>query len=196
MIKDIINTVREPLIILDNELKVISASRSFYKFFQVSPEETEGQFIYDLGNHQWNIPRLRELLESIIPEKNSFDDYEVEHTFQTIGHKIMLLNARQVYTSSGKSKNILLVIEDVTERKRIEKKNQKLIIELRKALDEIKILQGIIPICASCKRIRDDSGYWNQLEAYISRYSEAEFTHSICPECVKKLYPDLENCDE
>lgn len=191
MLEDIINTVREPLVILDSELRVMFASRSFYNYFHVSPEETKGQFIYDLGNHQWNIPRLRELLENIIPGKNSFDDYKVEHTFQAIGHKIMLLNARQVWTENGTSKYILLAIEDVTERKRIEKKNKQLIVELRTALDEIKILRGILPICASCKRIRDDSGYWNQLEAYISKYSEAEFTHSICPDCAKKLYPDF-----
>ncbi len=63
---------------------------------------------------------------------------------------------------------------------------------LKKALDEIKILRGILPICANCKKIRDDSGYWNQIEAYIRDHSEAEFSHSICPDCAKKLYPDLE----
>jgi PAS domain S-box-containing protein len=196
MLNDIVNTIREPLIILDSKLKVKSANKSFYNYFKVSPEETEGQFIYDLGNRQWNIPRLKELLENIIPEKNSFDNFMVEHTFQTIGHRIMFLNARQVYAENGKPTYILLVIEDVTDRKRIEKKNEQLIVELRKALDEIKILQGIIPICAYCKKMRNDNGYWEQLEAYLDKYSEAQLTHSICPDCAKKFYPDLYNTDD
>jgi len=63
--------------------------------------------------------------------------------------------------------------------------------QLNKAIEEVKILSGLLPICASCKKIRDDKGYWNQIEAYISKYSEAEFSHGICPECAKKLYPDI-----
>ncbi|MHB8789736.1 MAG: hybrid sensor histidine kinase/response regulator [Desulfobulbaceae bacterium] len=117
--QSVINTVREPLISLDQDLRVVSASRSFYEFFKVKPEETVGQLIYDLGNNQWDIPRLRELLETILPEKATFDDYEVEHDFATIGHRIMLLNARQIEQAWGKERIILLAIEDVTERKRL-----------------------------------------------------------------------------
>jgi PAS domain S-box-containing protein len=118
--ENIINTVREPLIVLDQDLRVVSASRSFYGVFKVKPEETVGQLIYDLGNAQWDIPRLRELLETILPEKTTFDDYEVEHDFATIGRRIMLLNARQIEQAWGKERIILLVIEDVTERRRLE----------------------------------------------------------------------------
>ncbi|MHB1347849.1 MAG: PAS domain-containing protein, partial [Candidatus Humimicrobiaceae bacterium] len=118
--ESIINTLREPLIVLDKDLRVVSVSRSFYKFFKVSPEETIGQLIYDLGNKQWDIPKLRELLESILPEKTTFDDYEVEHDFATIGKHIMLLNARQIQRGLGKERIILLAIEDITERKEIE----------------------------------------------------------------------------
>ena len=91
---DIIQTVREPLLVLDSGLRVISANRSFYNFFKVTPEETAWKHIYDLGNRQWDIPKLRTLLEDIIPKNNSFDDYEVEHEFLSIGRKVMLLNAR------------------------------------------------------------------------------------------------------
>ena len=94
--ESIINTVREPLIALDQDLRVVSASRSFYEVFKVKPEETVGQLIYDLGNKQWDIPKLRELLETILPQKTTFDNYEVEHDFATIGRRIMLLNARQI----------------------------------------------------------------------------------------------------
>jgi PAS domain-containing protein len=94
--ESIINTMREPLIALDQNLRVVSASRSFYEVFKVKPEETVGQLIYDLGNKQWDIPKLRELLEDILPKKTTFDDYEVEHNFSTIGRRVMLLNARRI----------------------------------------------------------------------------------------------------
>ncbi|MCX5699092.1 MAG: PAS domain-containing protein, partial [Candidatus Omnitrophica bacterium] len=106
--ESIINTVREPLIALDQDLRVVYVSRSFYDVFKVKPEETVGQLIYDLGNKQWNIPKLRELLETILPEKATFDNYEVEHYFSTIGRRIMLLNARQIKRGMGKDRIILL----------------------------------------------------------------------------------------
>src|SRR5664280_2420662 len=118
--ENIINTVREPLIVLDQDLRVVTASRSFYEFFKVKPEETEGQLIYNLGNDQWDIPKLRELLENILPDKTTFDNYEVEHDFATIGKRIMLLNARQIKRALGKERIILLAIEDITERKQLE----------------------------------------------------------------------------
>ena len=118
--EDIVETIREPLLVLDSDLKVISASRSFYEFFKVRPEETVGQLIYDLGNKQWDIPKLRELLETILPEKTSFDNYEVEHDFTTIGRRVMLLNARQIERAMGKERIILLAIEDITKRSQLE----------------------------------------------------------------------------
>ncbi|MFO7525291.1 MAG: PAS domain S-box protein [Ignavibacteriaceae bacterium] len=118
--ENIINTVREPLLILDKDLRVVKASRSFYNFFKVSPEETIGNLIYDLGNRQWDIPQLRDLLETILPEKTSFDDYEVKHVFSKIGKRVMLLNARQIKRAFGKEKIILLAIEDITDRKKEE----------------------------------------------------------------------------
>ena len=87
---------------LDQDLRGLKVSRSFYDFFKVKPEDTVGQLIYDLGNRQWDIPKLRVLLETILPEKSSFDNYEVEHDFATIGRRIMLLNARQIQRVLGK----------------------------------------------------------------------------------------------
>ncbi len=133
--ESIINTVREPLIALDQDLRVVSVSRSFYEVFKVNPEETVGQLIYDLGNKQWDIPKLRELLETILPQKATFDNYEVEHDFSTIGRRIMLLNARQIQRVSGKERIILLAIEDITERKEIENGLEK----ARKELEATKI---------------------------------------------------------
>ncbi|MDZ7695682.1 MAG: PAS domain-containing protein [Deltaproteobacteria bacterium] len=118
--ESIVEAVRSPLLVLDADLKIISANRHFYTTFNVIPSETLGCFIYDLGNKQWDIPLLRELLEKILPEKETFDDFEVAHDFQDIGHKVMLLNARQVYRKDIDARMILLAIEDITERKRLE----------------------------------------------------------------------------
>ena len=107
----IVDTVREPLVVLDNALKVVVASRSFYRRFRVAPEETVGRPIYELGNHQWDIPKLRELLETVLPRDRSFDDFLVEHTFPTIGWKRMHLNARRVVNTTGDTKLILLAFE-------------------------------------------------------------------------------------
>jgi len=137
-VNGIINTIREPLIALDQDLRVVYVSRSFYEFFKVKPEETVGQLIYDLGNKQWNIPKLRELLETILPQKTTFDNYEVEHDFSTIGRRIMLLNARQIERGVGKEKIILLVIEDITQRKEIEAGLEKTHEELEKLAVELK----------------------------------------------------------
>jgi two-component system CheB/CheR fusion protein len=115
--ESIVETVREPLVVLDADLRVISANRSFHQTFRVPPEETEGQFLYDLGNRQWRIPKLRELLEEILPKNTTFDDFEVEHDFPTIGHKKMLLNARRIFREAEAKEMILLAIEVGTERK-------------------------------------------------------------------------------
>ena len=136
--ESIINTVREPLIALDQDLRVVSVSRSFYEVFKVNPKETVGQLIYDLGNKQWNIPKLRELLETILPQKTTFDNYEVEHDFATIGRRIMLLNARQIQRVLGKERIILLAIEDITERREIENGLEKAHEELKELAAELK----------------------------------------------------------
>ena len=135
--ESIINTVREPLLSLNQDLRVVTVSRSFYEVFKVKPEETVGQLIFDLGNKQWDIPKLRELLETILPQKTTFDNYEVEHDFTTIGRRIMLLNARQIQRASGKERVILLAIEDITERREIENGLEK----TRKELEATKIAE-------------------------------------------------------
>jgi signal transduction histidine kinase len=119
--EDIIETVREPLLVLDSDLRVLKANRSFYDSFKVTPGETIGNLIYDLGNRQWDIPRLRTLLEEILPKDNKFDDYKVEHIFSSIGHKVMLLNARRITQKEIGSQLILLAIEDATEKMMLER---------------------------------------------------------------------------
>jgi signal transduction histidine kinase/CheY-like chemotaxis protein len=117
--QDIVDTVREPLLMLDTDLRVQSANRAFYETFHVSPTETENQLIYHLGNGQWDIPALRTLLEDVIPTSSVFNDFELEHTFPIIGRRVMLLNGRKLRAGSH-SAIIVLAMEDVTQRRRSE----------------------------------------------------------------------------
>lgn len=142
--ESIVNTVREPLIVMDQHLRVITASRSFYEFFRAEPEDTIGKLIYNLGNNQWDIPKLRELLETILPQQTSFDDYKVEHDFTNIGWRTMLLNARQIERSQSKDRIILLSIEDITERNAIQE-------GLVKANKELEILTKDLETAARVK---------------------------------------------
>jgi PAS domain S-box-containing protein/putative nucleotidyltransferase with HDIG domain len=118
---DIVATIRDPLLVLSDDLQVLAANGSFYNTFKVKQKDTIGRQIYDLGNRQWNIPALRLLLENILPEKTVFNNYEVEHDFPFIGIRNLLLNARRIPAPPEKSQWILLSFEDVTERRRLER---------------------------------------------------------------------------
>jgi signal transduction histidine kinase/CheY-like chemotaxis protein len=117
--QDVVDTVREPLLILDSSLRVHSANRAFYLTFHVSADETENRLIYELGNGQWDIPDLRTLLEDIVPMSSVFNDFELEHDFPVIGRRVMLLNARKLRQGSH-AELLVLAMEDVTERRRAE----------------------------------------------------------------------------
>ena len=119
--KDIVGTIREPLLVLDKDLRILAANRSFYKFFKMKAGETIGQLIYDIGNSQWDIPGLRLLLETILPQKTEFHDYHMEHDFSGIGRCTLLLNARRISRLHNKAAWILLAFEDVTERIELER---------------------------------------------------------------------------
>ena len=176
--KDIVETIREPLLVLDSDLKVILANQSFYDSFKVKPEETVGQLIYDLGNKQWNIPKLRELLETILPEKTSFDNYEVEHDFATIGKRVMLLNARQIERGEGEERIILLAIEDITERRQLEDQLKDSAVQLLKESEKrYRIIfegaaEGILVTDIETRRHR----YCNPALCEMLGYTEEEFT--------------------
>jgi two-component sensor histidine kinase len=134
----IVDTVREPVLVLDKELRVIAASRSFYSAFKVGPEDTQGRLFYALGDGQWDIPKLRVLLEKILPEHGVMEDYEVEHEFPGIGHRTMCLNARQVFYKEGADTTILLGMEDITERRILEREKDELLKQKEVLLEELQ----------------------------------------------------------
>ncbi|MDY6862086.1 MAG: PAS domain-containing protein [Thermodesulfobacteriota bacterium] len=121
------------------------------------------------------------------------DGWHAEGWYYNLGglNRYIIFDAAPVYNSKGNLVGAVETLQDISERKRIEEKNEKLAKELQETLDKVKLLSGLIPICASCKKIRDDRGYWNQIELYIRDHSEAIFSHGICPDCSKKLYPEI-----
>jgi len=179
VLDNFLDSIREPLVVLDFNLKVVKANRSFYRTFNVKPDETEGILIYDLGNGQWNIPKLRELLEDILPQNSLFHDFEVEHNFETIGRKIMHLNARRIYRKSNKTQLILLAIEDVTDREYYKRDLEELVknrtaelIVARKAAEKRK--QTAETALSEIKKLKD------QLEAeraYLQEEIKLEYNH-------------------
>lgn len=117
-IKTVVDIVREPVLILNKDFKIMAANECFYNIFKVKPRETEGKIVYDIGNGQWNIPSLKKLLEDVLPKHTFFKGFEVSYEFPKIGKKIMILNARQMFIKEddpGQDSIILLAMEDVTE---------------------------------------------------------------------------------
>ena len=134
----IVDAIREPLLVLDLDLRVIAASRSFYRTFAVTPRKTEGRLLFELGDGQWNIPKLRTVLEDIIPKRRTVEAYEVEHEFPAIGRRVMLVNARRVFDEDGSASAILLAIEDVTRRREAEREKDELLQQKEILLQEME----------------------------------------------------------
>jgi len=176
---NILGSVREPLVVLNSDLKVVKANDSFYKTFNVKPDETEGILIYHLGNRQWDIPKLRELLEDILPQNSQFNDFEVEHNFETIGRKIMHLNASRVYQKPDETQLILLAFEDVTERENHKRDLEELVskrtVELVAAREEAEKSKYLAETSLfEIKKLKD------QLEAeraYLQEEIKLEYNH-------------------
>jgi signal transduction histidine kinase len=153
----IVETIRQPLLVLTSDLKVISANRPFYQTFKVHPGETEGKFLYDIGNRQWDIPALRKLLEEMIPKNTDFNDFEVDHEFPVIGRRTMLLNARRIYLEGQGIDRVLLAIEDITEHKAIQKRidaTNALLNMFIKKFSRKEYLDGVVELIHDWSRCR------------------------------------------
>ena len=133
----IVDTIREPLLVLDRGLRLVAASRAFCSTFRLDISDIIGQPLYELGGGEWNIPQLRLLLGKIIPEQGAMENYEVEHDFRSLGRRTMLLNAREVFYVGASPANIFLSVEDVTNKRRLERENAELLRQKDMLLDEI-----------------------------------------------------------
>lgn len=175
--ENIVETIREPLVVLDSTLQILTANHCFYSTFKVTPEETVGHFIYDVGNRQWDIPQLRVLIEEILPRNTAITDYEVEHDFPGIGHKTILFTARQIFRKEVGSRIILLAMEDISDRKQ-------LVDALQKAHDKLE--------SAVKKRTKELTGANLQLTEEIAERKKAEGSLQDTYKEIKRLKDQLQ----
>src|SRR5262249_53940512 len=163
----IVETARGPMLALDGSLRVLRANRSFHQAFGTKPDETAGRLLYDLANRQWDLPQLRTLLEEILPQNATVEDFEVDHSFPSLGRRIMLLNARRVCRENMQTEAILLAIEDITEQRRTEEQR---VLEKRFTSLVKNIKDHSIITLSPDGRITS----WNVGAERILGYSEAE----------------------
>ena len=186
-IENILNNVI-PVCITDKNFKIVMANDSYWKIW--GKPQTESIKCYDHRPGE-DCHTDRCALTQIM---NGADEYSCVSTKKynnEIHH--FILTAKPFLDSKNEAVAIIESFQDITARKKLEDEKASLIEQLRSSLDKVKLLSGLLPICASCKKIRDDKGYWNQIESYIRDHSEAEFSHGICPDCAQKLYPGLLN---
>lgn len=174
---------------LDRHLRVTYINRIGTEVFGITPDDLALGFEVIQLFYSDDADRVAKLLDGIL-KGNKTAGVE-QRLMKKDQEEMVALVYSSPIVNAGEVVGARLNITDITPRKRAEEQRDKLISELQETLAEVKILKGIIPICASCKKIRDDKGYWNQVESYIGEHSEAEFSHGICPECVKTLYPEL-----
>lgn len=183
----LIEQSRDGIVVLDQDGKVYEANKRFADMLGYTVDEVNQLHVWDWDT-QFSKEQLMEMLQTVDFSGAHFETQQRRKDGTIID--VELSNNGTVYSGQ---KLILCLCRDITDRKRDEKERIKLIRELQEALAEIRTLKGILPICSYCKKIRDDKGYWEQIEVYIRDHSEAEFTHGLCPECAKKLYPDYFN---
>lgn len=167
-------------------------SPSIREMFGVPADDAIGMKWRDLAD--WSpesIARIRKIAKApILGDSNGLVSMELEYVHPDGTSRIIEVTAHQVVTE-GIVISIEGIAHDVTRRIELTKEREKLILDLRRALGELKTLSGLLPICANCKKVRDDKGYWNQIEDYVAQRSEARFSHGICPDCARQLYPEI-----
>ncbi len=160
---------------------------------EMAPREpvcTRRSLVKKLSFTQDYIDNAAEMI-GVLFEKGAVPEFE-GYTLRKDGKIVLTLeNNVLIYNDQKEAVASASILQDITENKQKERERENLIFELKEALKKVKTLSGMFPICSSCKKIRDDKGYWNQIESYVRDHSEAEFSHSLCPDCVKKLYPDI-----
>jgi PAS domain S-box-containing protein len=188
MLLDAVNSSTAGLIIMDMDGIIRFANSSFCKMFDYLSSEITGKNAAELFSSR-KIQKFSDVMAMLDISNNDTEEFTVET--RDGRHFIVEVAASNVTSVSGEILGRMASFINITRRKEIEADREKLVRELQDALDNIKVLKGIIPICASCKKIRDDKGYWKQIESYIKEHSNADFSHSVCPECARKLYPEF-----
>ncbi|MFH1148561.1 MAG: PAS domain-containing protein [Pseudomonadota bacterium] len=188
-LQKLIDTMPNPLYYKDMQGIYRGCNSAFEECIGLKKEDIIGKSAYDI--YPKDIADQYHNMDSELFSRQGTQIFEAPFVCAYGGIKHVIYKKAALVDMNGSLGGIVGMIIDITDRKRAEEEREKLIEDLREALAKVKTLSGLLPICASCKKIRDDKGYWNQIEKFISEHSEAEFSHGICPECITKLYPEL-----
>lgn len=189
MFLTVVESLSSPVFLLDSSRRVVYINRAASRLLKLS--HTPGSYYYNRNNLNISLPGWIKIYSEIF-----YNEEQNELCFETgdpAEQNLITYQGRiaRMEDVSEKFSGSVIILSDITDRIDAENKIRAQKNELQKALSDIKRLRGILPICASCKKIRNDDGYWDQVEIYISEHSEAEFSHGLCPDCINKLYPDL-----
>ena len=187
---DALNSTVGGVIITDTNGNIVFVNPSFCKMFEYSPNMIIGQNAASLFTAR-EVKSIADVIAIIDISKNDTEEFVVERKDGI--SLIVEVSASAATNNSGQIVGRMASFVDITKRKKIEIDRDKLIKKLQDALERIKTLRGFIPLCAACKKIRDDKGFWHQVERYIKNHSDVEFTHGICPDCEKTLYSELQD---
>jgi PAS domain S-box-containing protein len=180
------NAVPDLITILDNRFRIVQVNKAMADRLGATRESFKGKPCYTLF-HGTQTPPAQS------PHSLSLKDNQ-EHTLESYERQLngfFIISTSPIFDPEGKMIGSVHVARDITKRKEAEDEKERLIRELQQALQNIKVLSGLLPICAECKKIRNDQGYWEQIENYIRDHSEATFSHGLCPDCLKSLYPEI-----
>ena len=175
--------------------KFFKTNQAFNKMIGYSEEELKQKTFQDITNSD-DYDIGSKVVKQLIEGETDRAILEKRYIRKDGSNLNVLLTTSLLKNDEGKPQYFFTQIQDITERKQAEEQKNRVISDLQKALSEIKTLRGILPICSHCKKIRNDEGYWDQIESYIGDHSEAEFSHGVCQECAKKYYPDMNIYDE
>jgi len=196
VIEMIINNIPNQVFWKSRDLIYLGCNQSFAKVTGMgNPSEIIGKTDYDFQRDPAHADSYREWDKKIMDSGEAVIDIEESYHDSDGNEGTILTSKVPLKDNDGKVFGILGICTDITERKKMENDNSALIRDLKVAIAEVKTLHGLLPICSSCKKIRDDDGYWQQIESYISQNSDIKFSHGICQDCSKKLYPDYVDKD-
>lgn len=189
VLETVLGESTDPIFSILEDGTYLYVNRTFSSHFDREPEEVVGCRIYDIFPADEAEKRMAVVKKAFATAETIV--FEVRVPMAREEDRFFITSVKPILDQNGRVTSVVCISKDITDRKRFEREQERLILELQQALAKVRTLSGLLPICSNCKNIRDDKGYWIQIEAYIHEHSEADFTHGICPQCKKVLYPGV-----
>ncbi len=177
----------EAAVYLDNKFRIIEVNLRFTELFGYTQQEAKNKLVFDLIVPQEKMKESKEFSQGKIEQTMNYETIRQSKD----GKLIPVLVSSSPIILDDKKAGTIITYRDISALKKVEEEKEKLISNLQKALEEVKTLSGLIPICSHCKKVRDDGGYWDQVENYITKHSNVDFSHGICPDCLRQYYPEM-----